>query len=55
MACFAWGKKIAPADGSAEQGVLWKLEGHLESHLKEVFAADYDEQVAKAREVLSGK
>ena len=40
---------------AAEQSVLWRLEGQLESMLTEIVAADYLERVAAAkRSVLSG-
>ncbi|MAT83906.1 MAG: hypothetical protein CMD39_06415 [Gammaproteobacteria bacterium] len=38
-----------PADGSAEQKVLWKLEGQLERLLVEPLESDYQQLVEEAR------
>lgn len=38
-----------PTEDPAEQHVLWRIEGQLESALSEPFAANYDELVAAAR------
>ena len=44
-----------PGDDSVERAVFCRIEGQLESSLHEVFAEDYDDQLAKARGALAGK
>jgi hypothetical protein len=42
-----------PIEDPAEQTVLWRLEGRLESNLPELFASNYKELVAAARREVS--
>jgi len=39
----------------AEQQVLWKVEGQLESTLVEVFTPDYQERVSTAKRAILGE
>jgi hypothetical protein len=38
----------------AEQQVLWKLEGQLESALADVLSADYSQRVTEAKQTILG-
>lgn len=55
LVLFAWLASLdesgtkGPLPGSAEQTVLWKVEGQLESALPDVVAGDFQDRVAGAK------
>jgi hypothetical protein len=54
LVLFEWLAKLdsaqtLPFDHPSEERVLWKLQGQLESLLREPFMPDYKDRVAKAR------
>jgi hypothetical protein len=54
LVLFEWLARLDEREGEAaidqaEQQVLWKLEGQLESNLNEVVSMDYLQRVAEAK------
>ena len=47
--------RLAVPLDNAEQTVVWRLEGQLESLLTEVIAPDYQERVLAAKNIVLGR
>ena len=59
LVLFEWLAKLDEKGGDtaidqAEQQVLWKLEGQLESILNEVISVDYLQRVTEAKKIILG-
>ena len=59
LVLFEWLARVdaagkLPVDDPAEQQVLWRLEGQLESTLIEPLGPNYQEAVARARKEVRG-
>lgn len=60
LVLFEWLARFDESDGAmlpdqAEQQVLWKVEGQLESLLVEILSADYRDRVVEAKKLILGE